>query len=82
MAITCQIQFRHLFHVAEALGASRDLVNALNARTVVAAVGPTCQAILLAHGVNVDVMPDHPKMGPLVLALMRHLERGPAHWKG
>jgi hypothetical protein len=21
-------------------------------------------------------MPDHPKMGPLVMALMRHLERG------
>jgi uroporphyrinogen-III synthase len=81
LAVTCQIQFRHLFQVAEQLGAARELVHALNARTVVAAVGPTCQAILTAHGVNVDVVPDHPKMGPLVLALMRHLERGPAHWK-
>jgi uroporphyrinogen-III synthase len=76
LAVTCQIQFRHLFQVAEGLGAERDLVDALNGRTVVAAVGPTCQAILLAHGVNVDVVPDHPKMGPLVIALMRHLERG------
>jgi uroporphyrinogen-III synthase len=78
LAVTCQIQFRHLFQVAEGLGAERDLVDALNGRTVVAAVGPTCQAILLAHGVSVDVVPDHPKMGPLVIALMRHLERGAA----
>jgi uroporphyrinogen-III synthase len=42
---------------------------------VVAAVGPTCQAILQAYGVQVQVMPDHPKMGPLVLALMRHLDQ-------
>jgi uroporphyrinogen-III synthase len=81
LAVTCQIQFRHLFQVAEQLGAERDLVDALNGRMVVAAVGPTCQAILLAHGVNVDVVPDHPKMGPLVIALMRHLERGAARWK-
>jgi hypothetical protein len=42
---------------------------------VVAAVGPTCHAILHVHGVDVDVMPDHPKMGPLIVSLMRHLER-------
>ena len=82
LAVTCQIQFRHLFQVAESLGAERDLVDALNGRTVVAAVGPTCQAILLAHGVNVDVFPEHPKMGPLVIALMKHLERGSAHAQG
>jgi hypothetical protein len=35
------------------------------------------------HGVDVDVVPDHPKMGPLIVALMRHLEgtalRQPSH---
>jgi uroporphyrinogen-III synthase len=79
LAVTCQIQFRHLFQVAERLGRERDLVRALNERTVVAAVGPTCHAILQAHGVEVQVMPDHPKMGPLIVALMRHLDRRAAH---
>lgn len=75
LAITCQVQFRHLFEVAERLGLSHELVRALNERIIVAAVGPTCQAILQVHGVEVDVVPDHPKMGPLIVALMRHLER-------
>jgi uroporphyrinogen-III synthase len=75
LAVTCQIQFRHLFQIAEQLGAAHDLVDALNGRTVVAAVGPTCLAILQAHGVAVDVVPDHPKMGPMIVALMRHLDR-------
>jgi uroporphyrinogen-III synthase len=75
LAITCQVQFRHLFHVAQRLGLHDDLVRTLNERIVVAAVGPTCQAVLQVHGVDVDVVPDHPKMGPLVVSLMRHLER-------
>lgn len=75
LAITCQIQFRHLFQIAERLGFEQDLVRVLNERVVVGAVGPTCHAILQVHGVEVDVMPDHPKMGPLIVSLMRHLER-------
>lgn len=75
LAITCQIQFRHLYRVADERGASAELVRALNERVVVAAVGPTCAAILQGYGVRVEVMPDHPKMGPLVLALMRRLEQ-------
>jgi uroporphyrinogen-III synthase len=79
LAITCQIQFRHLYQIAERLGRDRELVRALNERVVVAAVGPTCYAILQAHGVDVHVIPDHPKMGPLIVALMRHLDRATAH---
>src|SRR6185312_7681643 len=75
LAVTCQVQFRHLFQVAVRLGRERDLVRTLNERMVVAAVGPTCQAILGVHGVAVQVMPEHPKMGPLIVTLMRHLER-------
>jgi uroporphyrinogen-III synthase len=75
LGLTCQIQFRHLYAVAERLGLARDLVRALSERMVVGAIGPTCQAILQAYGVDVHVMPDHPKMGPFVAALMRHLER-------
>ena len=75
LALTCQVQFRHLHEVAARMGLDRDLVRTLNERMTVAAVGPTCHAILQLHGVEVDVVPDHPKMGPLIVALMRHLAR-------
>jgi len=74
LAITCQIQFRNLYQVAQLIELERELVHALNDRVVVGAVGPTCRAILEAYGVQPHVMPEHPKMGPLVAALMRHLD--------
>lgn len=74
LAITCQIQFRHLMQVAERLRLSRPLVRALNEHVVVGVVGPKCAAVLQAHGVRVRVTPEHPKMGPLAVALMRHLD--------
>jgi uroporphyrinogen-III synthase len=74
LAVTCQIQFRHLYQIAERLDLSRELVDALRRDVVVAAVGPTCRAIIEVHGVRPHVMPEHPKMGPLVMALMRHLD--------
>ncbi len=74
LAITCQIQFRHLYQVAERLDLSRELVDALRSDVVVAAVGPTCRAIIEVHGVTPHVMPEHPKMGPLVMSLMRYLD--------
>ena len=74
LAVTCQIQFRHLYQVAERIDLSRELVDALRTDVVVAAVGPTCRAIIEVHGVRPHVMPEHPKMGPLVMALMRHLD--------
>jgi len=61
--------------VAQRMGLDQDLVHALNGRMVVAAVGPTCSAIIKVHGVRVGIMPDHPKMGPLIVTLMRHLDR-------
>jgi uroporphyrinogen-III synthase len=78
LAITCQIQFRHLYQVAERIELERELIAALKDRVVVGAIGPTCKAVLETHGVAPHVMPDHPKMGPMVAALMRYLEqRGP-----
>jgi uroporphyrinogen-III synthase len=74
LAVTCQIQFRHLFEVAQRMQLEGDLIRTLNTRVVVAAVGPTCSAILNVHGVRVEIMPDHPKMGPLIVTLMRHLD--------
>jgi uroporphyrinogen-III synthase len=74
LAITCQIQFRHLYQIAERLDLGRELVDALRKDVIVAAVGPTCRAIIEVHGVRPHVMPEHPKMGPLVMALMRYLD--------
>lgn len=74
VAITCQIQFRHLYQVAERLDLGRELLDALRKDVVVAAVGPTCRAIIEVHGVAPHVMPEHPKMGPLVMSLMRYLD--------
>lgn len=70
LAITCQIQFRHLLKVAEDEGRGSALIAALNRRVVVGAVGPVCRAVLESYGVRVHVMPEHPKMGQLVIALM------------
>jgi uroporphyrinogen-III synthase len=63
-----------LLEVARRLSLSSALLDALRQEVTVAAMGPTCHAILQLHGVPVDVMPDQPKMGPLVRSLMIHLE--------
>jgi uroporphyrinogen-III synthase len=75
LAVTCQIQFRHLHAIAARLQLEHELIAALNDRVVVGAVGPTCRAILEAYGIEPNVMPEHPKMGPFVAALMRHLDQ-------
>jgi len=74
LALTCQAQFRYLHQSAESIGLGQALVRALNERVIVGAVGPTCDAVLRAHGVRAQVVPEHPKMGPLVIALMRKLD--------
>lgn len=74
VAFTSQIQCRHLFQVAADLGRSEDLINALNSRVVVAAIGPVCAAALQALGVTPRVQPAHPKMGPLIAALADYIE--------
>ena len=74
VAFTNQIQCRHLFQVADALGRSEALADALNSHTVVAAVGPVCAAALNALGITPDVIPAHPKMGPMIAALAEYLE--------
>ncbi len=75
LAITTQVQARHLFQVAESLGSARDLAHALQGRTVVAAVGPTCAHALTELGVPPQVLPEQSKMGPMVLALAEYLAR-------
>jgi len=74
VVITSQIQSRHLFQVAERLGKTGALTDALNTRVVVAAVGPVCAAALRAAGVIPHVQPSHPKMGPMMIALADYYE--------
>ena len=74
IAFTSQIQCRHLFDVAATLGLSSELVDALNGDIIVAAIGPVCSSALNAYGVAPDVLPAHPKMGPLITALADYIE--------
>jgi uroporphyrinogen-III synthase len=73
LVITCQIQFRFLLETAIRMGQKEELLRALRENVVVGAVGPVCAAALTVHGVPVGVMPEHPKMGPLSVALLRQL---------
>jgi uroporphyrinogen-III synthase len=75
VAFTSQIQARHLFHIAAESGRAEELRDALNHKTVVASVGPTCTAALRALGVEPHVEPEHPKMAPMVQALLKHFEQ-------
>ena len=75
-AFTSQIQARHLVQIAERMGQRAALLAALRSGVVVAAVGPTCAAALRALGIEPQVMPENPKMGPMLEALARTLAAG------
>ncbi len=75
LAVTSQNQVHNLFVLAEACGQEEALRAALNGPVLVAAVGPVCRRAFVDQGVKVDIEPEHPKMGHLVLAIGAHLER-------
>ena len=77
-AFTSQIQARSLMTVAEGMGRKEELISALCSRMIVAAVGPTCARVMTELGVRPHVLPDSPKMGPMVAALVAHLAQGKA----
>lgn len=70
---TSQVQIRHLFQVAEERISQEELAKALNTKTVVASVGPTCTAVLRDFGVTPRVEPEHPKIGYLIKALAEYM---------
>ena len=76
-AFTSQIQARNLMTVAEGMGRRQDLIRSCS-QMVVAAVGPTCARVMTELGVQPDVVPDSPKMGPMIAALVEHLAQGKA----
>lgn len=71
LLLTSQQQAQHLFAVARDLGVEESVRNALKTSVIVASIGPVTSEALSATGVHVDVEPEHPKMGHLVLALAR-----------
>ncbi|MGH7720745.1 MAG: uroporphyrinogen-III synthase [Gemmatimonadaceae bacterium] len=73
-AFTSQVQIRHLLHAAATLDLLDALRETLTTRVTVAAVGPTCADVLRANGITPHVVPEHPKMGQMVVALARYLE--------
>jgi uroporphyrinogen-III synthase len=74
VAVTSQIQIRHLFEIADKLGQRAALADALNRKVVVAAVGPVCATALRSFGVIPHVQPSHPKMGPMLIALADYFD--------
>jgi uroporphyrinogen-III synthase len=69
VAFTTQVQARHLFAVADTIGARGALAHAMAERVVVAAVGPTCARALAQLGAPAHVVPEQGKMGAMVVAL-------------
>jgi uroporphyrinogen-III synthase len=66
---TSQVQIRHLLDVATTHALNEPLLAALRERVLVGAVGPTVEQALEQYGLHADVVPAHPKMGHLVVAL-------------
>jgi uroporphyrinogen-III synthase len=81
VVFTSQVQWKHLAAVASDLGLVDVMIQALNTDMVVAAVGPVCTAALREAGVHPHVVPENPKMGPLIAALAQHFSEREATGK-
>ncbi len=68
-------QIDHLLWVAQEIGLAPAVRRALNNELVVASVGPITSEALGRQGITPDIVPGHPKLGHLVLAVAR---RAPA----
>ncbi len=76
VAFTSQPQVLNLLVIAAQAGKEEVLREALNSELmVVASVGPVCTRRLKEGKIKVDVEPDHPHMGNLVIALAEHFQR-------
>ena len=76
VAFTSQPQVGNLVTIAAHAGSEEVLRQALNSESVVvASVGPVCTRRLREERIKVDVEPDHPHMGNLVIALAEHFQR-------
>ena len=75
ITFTSAPQVRMLFDAAGQLGLTYALLKSLNNGTAVASVGEVTSRELESRGVMPKIIPDEPKMGPLVLAVASFFER-------
>jgi uroporphyrinogen-III synthase len=75
LAFTSQPQVGNLLTIARDAGKEQSLREGLDGSLVVASVGPVCSRRLRDAGIKIDVEPEHPHMGNLVLAVAEHFER-------
>ena len=59
---TSSVQVNHLLQVAAGVGMQERVLRALGS-VVVASIGPVTSEALEQHGIDVDLVPSHPKMG-------------------
>ena len=70
MLFTNAQQINNVLQIAQREGMEKEFREAAS-RMVVASVGPVCSQFLDEYGLPVDVEPEHPKMGNLVLEASR-----------
>ena len=75
IAFTSQPQVPNLLDIAERNHQKQSLLENLSGRVVVGSVGPVCTKRLEGSGIKVDVEPEHPHMGSLIVALSEYFSR-------
>jgi uroporphyrinogen-III synthase len=73
IVFTSAQQIEHMLEVSQRMQLREALMSALQSRVLVASIGPLTTAALAEKGIEVDIEPEHPKMGHLVKVLV---ERG------
>jgi uroporphyrinogen-III synthase len=66
---TSGVQLDHLFAVASEEGIEGEVQQALAQQVVIASIGPIMNEALASRGLEPDIVPESPKMGPLVYAV-------------
>ncbi|MDB5351684.1 MAG: uroporphyrinogen decarboxylase [Planctomycetota bacterium] len=69
-------QVVHLLQIADEEGLGTEVRGALRDRVLVGSIGPTTSETLREQGLERHVEPEHPKMGHLVAAVARAVQKG------
>lgn len=72
LVITSAQQVRHMMQIAQQEYLATELTRAVQERVILASVGPVATETLLEFGLKPDIEPEHPKLGPLMQALVRN----------
>lgn len=74
LAFTSRPQVPNLLDIAARAGREDSLRHSLAESVAVASVGPVCTRKLLEQGISVDIEPEHPHMGNLVMAVADYFD--------